>query len=95
MPKEIRLWRDLSAKIEPAEASAFPAASLLERSVNPVYGTAGLVSESKIGKISYREDSLQLAAGWSSFTSGSIDVQIASLLQRTKYYEKIGRIKLL
>jgi hypothetical protein len=55
MPKEIRLWRDLSAKIEPAEASAFPAASLLERSVNPVYGTAGLVSESKIGKIPYRE----------------------------------------
>jgi hypothetical protein len=48
---------------EPAEASAFPAASLLERSANPVYGTAGLASESKIDQIPYREDSLQLAAG--------------------------------
>jgi hypothetical protein len=45
--------------VEPAEASEFPAASLLERSVNPVYGAAGLASESKIGKIPYREDSLQ------------------------------------
>jgi hypothetical protein len=44
---------------EPAETSAFPAACLFERIVNPVYGTAGLASESKIGKIPYREDSLQ------------------------------------
>jgi len=46
--------------IEPAEASAFPVASLLEqRSGNPVYGATGLASEFKIGKIPYPEDSLQ------------------------------------
>jgi hypothetical protein len=30
---------------------------------------AGYASESKIGKIPYREDSLQLAAGYSSITA--------------------------
>jgi replication-associated recombination protein RarA len=44
-------------EIEAAEASAIPAASSLERSVNPVYGTAGNANESKIGKIPYREES--------------------------------------
>jgi hypothetical protein len=51
---------------EPAEANAFPSASLLVRSGNPVYGAAGNTRGFKKSKITYREDSLQQATGYSS-----------------------------
>ena len=53
---------DVVTKVEPVEASANPAACWSAAEI-PLRGAAGLASESKIGKIPYREDSLQLAAG--------------------------------
>ena len=42
------VWNNITenkhSPFEPAEASAFPSASLLERSGNPVYGAAGNAS---------------------------------------------------